>query len=173
MARIINYKELFVWQKSVDLAKQVYNLFPQIKNDKLVELLARSSVSIASNIAEGNSRQISKEYRQFLYCALGEISQVDCQLVLAKELGFITQEEYEPLEERVVELRKMLYGLISKLKQRVSRHPGSSYSSNRDNREHHHHSSRESHDRSDSDDDDSDDSESSSESEDATTTANV
>jgi four helix bundle protein len=123
MSRVINYKDLFVWQKSVDLAKNVYLLFPQIQNEKLVDLMAKTSISIASNIAEGNSRQISKEYRQFLYCALGDISQIDCQLILAKELGFITQEEYTPFEDRVIELRKMLYGLISKLKQRANRPP--------------------------------------------------
>ena len=123
MSRVINYKDLFVWQKSVDLAKNVYLLFPKIKNEKLVDLMSRTSISIASNIAEGNSRQISKEYRQFLYCALGDISQIDCQLVLAKELGFITPEEYTPFEDRVIELRKMLYGLISKLRQRPIRPP--------------------------------------------------
>lgn len=124
MSRVINYKDLFVWQKSVDLAKNVYLLFPRIKNEKLVDLMARTSISIASNIAEGNSRQISKEYRLFLYCALGDISQMDCQLILARELGFITHEEYIPFEDRVIELRKMLYGLISKLKQRPLRPMG-------------------------------------------------
>jgi four helix bundle protein len=123
MSRVINYKDLFVWQKSVELAKQVYLLFPKIQNEKLIELMSKTSISIASNIAEGNSRQISKEYRQFLYCALGDISQIDCQLILAKELGFITQEEYVPFEDKVIELRKMLYGLISKLKQRSNRPP--------------------------------------------------
>lgn len=124
MSRVINYKDLFVWQKSMDLAKNVYLIFPKVKNEKLVELLAKSSIGISSNIAEGNSRQISKEYRQFLYCALGDISQVDCQLFLAKEMGFITQEEYTNFEEKVIELRKMLYGLISKLRQRALRPPG-------------------------------------------------
>ena len=124
MSRVINYKDLFVWQKSVELSRRVYLLFPQINNQELINLLAKSSISIASNIAEGNSRQISKEYRQFLYCALGEISQVDCQLILARELGFITQEEYAPFEEKIIELRKMLYGLISKLRQRMNRPPG-------------------------------------------------
>lgn len=121
MARVINYKDLFVWQKSVNLAKEVYLLFPKIENERLKDLMAKTSISIASNIAEGNSRQISKEYRQFLYCALGDISQIDCQLILAKELGFITLEEYTPFEDKVIELRKMLYGLISKLKQRPPR----------------------------------------------------
>ena len=123
MARVINYKDLFVWQKSVKLAKEVYLLFPKIENDRLKDLMAKTSISIASNIAEGNSRQISKEYRQFLYCALGDISQIDCQLILARELGFITDEEYTPFEDKVIELRKMLYGLISKLKQRPMKHP--------------------------------------------------
>ncbi|MEW5819006.1 MAG: four helix bundle protein [Cyanobacteriota bacterium] len=123
MARVINYKDLFVWQKSVNLAKEVYLLFPKIENERLKDLMAKTSISIASNIAEGNSRQISKEYRQFLYCALGDISQIDCQLILAKELGFITHEEYTPFEDKVIELRKMLYGLISKLKQRPPRPP--------------------------------------------------
>lgn len=125
MSRVINYKDLFVWQKSVDLAKNVYLLFPKIQNDKLVELMSKTSISIASNIAEGNSRQISKDYRQFLYYALGNISEIDCQLILAKELGFITHEEYTPFEDRVIELRKMLYGLISKLRQRSTRPPNS------------------------------------------------
>lgn len=134
MSRVINYKDLFVWQKSVDLAKKVYLLFPQIQNDKLIDLMSKTSISIASNIAEGNSRQISKEYRQFLYCALGDISQIDCQLILARELGFITQEEYEPFEDKVIELRKMLYGLISKLRQRSTR-PQGSYSQSSSNQQ--------------------------------------
>ncbi|MGD9580085.1 MAG: four helix bundle protein [Vampirovibrionia bacterium] len=125
MARVINYKDLFVWQKSVTLAKEVYGLFSKVDDERLKDLMAKTSISIASNIAEGNSRQISKEYRQFLYAALGDISQIDCQLILAKELGFITNEEYIPFEDKVIELRKMLYGLISKLKQRPLRPAGS------------------------------------------------
>jgi len=51
MSRVINYKDLFVWQKSMDLAKNVYLIFPKVKNDRLVELMAKSSIGISSNIA--------------------------------------------------------------------------------------------------------------------------
>ena len=121
--QIKSYKDLLVWQKAYDLALKVYKLtsaFPAHEKYALVQQIRRATVSIPSNIAEGNTRNHSKEYVQFLYVALGSKSEVETQLMLAKDLGYITAEDHESSLVRLSEIGKMLNGLISVLKGRVS-----------------------------------------------------
>ncbi len=98
--------------------KQVYALvatFPKHELYGLADQLRRSSVSVPSNIAEGQSRQHTGEFKQFLYTALGSAAEVDTQIVIAHELGYINEQQACEIEARVVEIRKMLYSLISHL----------------------------------------------------------
>ncbi len=116
-----SYRELGVWQKSVSLTKQVYLLtrdFPANELYGLTSQIRRASVSIPSNIAEGKSRRHSKEFMQFLYVALGSLGEVDTQLVLACELGFLSKDEFNRIEPNIQEIRRMLYGLIDSLPNR-------------------------------------------------------
>lgn len=116
-----SYRELGVWQKSVNLTKQIYLLtqkFPSQELYGLTSQIRRASVSIPSNIAEGQSRRHSKEFMQFLYIALGSLAEVDTQLVLSYELGFLSEGDFERTELNIQELRRMLYGLIDSLPNR-------------------------------------------------------
>jgi four helix bundle protein len=113
-----NYRDLIVWQRGIKLTKEIYRItgkFPEREMFGLSNQLRRASVSIPSNIAEGQGRQHRKEFIQFLYIALGSLGEVDTQLVLAAELGYITIEETAPVVKEIGEIRKMLYGLIHSL----------------------------------------------------------
>jgi four helix bundle protein len=115
---IQNYRDLRVWQRGIELVKEVYKLtqeFPKGETFGLVNQMRRSAVSIPSNIAEGQSRRHPGEFRQFLFMALGSSAELDTQLVIAKELDYITEEQAQLMCNLIIEIRKMAYKLISKL----------------------------------------------------------
>ena len=113
-----SYRELKVWQKGIDLVKMVYSLtrsFPKSEIYGLTNQMQRSAVSIPSNIAEGQGRQHTAEFRQFLHVALGSAAELDTQLVVALELGYVTAENAQPIFDLILEIRKMTYALLNKL----------------------------------------------------------
>lgn len=113
-----SYRELKVWQKGIELVKMVYGMtqsFPKSEIYGLSSQMQRAAVSIASNIAEGQGRQHTGEFRQFLHVALGSAAELDTQLVVAVELGFTTSEIAQPIFDLILEIRKMTYALINKL----------------------------------------------------------
>ena len=117
-SEIKNYRDLVIWQKGIAFVKENYLLtqkFPQTEIYGLSNQLRRAAVSIPSNIAEGQSRQHTGEFRQFLHMALGSLAEVDTQLVIAKELSYLPQDEMTIAEKLIFELRKMIYTLIKKL----------------------------------------------------------
>ena len=81
----------------------------------MINQILRAAISIPSNIAEGQARQYSKEFRQFLYMALGSLAELDTQLTIAVELKYITDENLNGIGEKIVELRRMIMGILSKL----------------------------------------------------------
>ena len=96
----------------MELVKTVYkitNTFPQEELFGLTSQIKRSVISIPSNIAEGKGRQTNKEFVQFLYIALGSLYELQTQMELAYELGFIKVEDVENL---MIEIEKMLNALI-------------------------------------------------------------
>lgn len=98
---------------------EVYKItrnFPKEELFGLSSQLRRAAVSIPSNIAEGAARQTTKEFIQFLHVALGSQQEVDTQLLVAKNPGFIGVKEYEELIVRIAKIGKMLNGLIKYLK---------------------------------------------------------
>jgi four helix bundle protein len=116
--KIRSYRELLIWQKGIDLVKDVYLLtkkFPKREEYILVDQIHRSAISIPSNIAEGQARQHSKEFRQFLYMALGSLAEIDTQLTIAMELNYINEIDLKNINEKIIEIRKMISGLLSKL----------------------------------------------------------
>ena len=120
MSTAKSYRDLKVWRKGIDLVKEVYALtkkFPKHEIYGLADQMRRSSVSVPSNIAEGQGRQHTGEFRQFLHVALGSAAEIDTQTVIAFELEYITQEEAERVEAMILEIRKMIYGLIAHLPQ--------------------------------------------------------
>ena len=113
-----SYRDLKIWQKGIELVKEVYELtagFPKHETYGLAGQLRRSAVSIPSNIAEGQARQHTGEFRQFLYVALGSAAEVDTQTIIAHEMGYISEQAAENVEQRIIEIRKMTYTLISRL----------------------------------------------------------
>jgi four helix bundle protein len=113
------HKDLDVWNKAIDLAEQLYLLtgrFPKEEQFGLTSQLRRAAVSIASNIAEGAARNSNKEFLQFLYIALGSAAEIETQLLLAKRLKFLKEDN---LFDEIEAIRKMLLGLIKFLKGKV------------------------------------------------------
>ena len=110
------HKDLDVWKEAMTLAKRIYKLtadFPKEETYGLVSQIRRAAVSIPSNIAEGAARNSNKEFIQFLYVSLGSLAELETQLLLSRELGFLKNEEIDGSIERI---RKMLLGLIKHLK---------------------------------------------------------
>lgn len=114
-----NYKELQVWQKSIDFVTEIYKVtggFSAEEKFGLMSQIRRASVSIASNIAEGNSRRSALDYIQFLKIARGSAAEVETQIIISKNLGFIKDADFTNLSFKISELLKMLNGLINYLK---------------------------------------------------------
>jgi four helix bundle protein len=109
------YKDLIVWQKARKIVKAVYELvalFPKNEQYCIVDQMKRAAVSIPSNIAEWNSRNSTKDQIQFLYIARGSCAELETQILLSEDLGFISHLQSEELSGKVVEISKMLAGLI-------------------------------------------------------------
>ena len=118
-SEIKSYKDLIIWQKSIDLVVEIYETLKRFPREELYGLsdqIKRSAVSVPSNIAEGQSRQHTAEFRQFLYIALGSLAELDTQLIIVNRLGYIDSKDNKLLTTRVLELRKMVSSLTSKLK---------------------------------------------------------
>lgn len=112
-----NYKELKVWQKSMDLVVDIYktiNNLPQIEKYALSDQIRRCAVSIPSNIAEGAGRNHTKEFIQFLSISLGSLYELQTQLEIAQRVGYISN--INNLESKTLEIEKMLNALISSIK---------------------------------------------------------
>ncbi len=115
---ILNYKELIVWQKSVILAVKTYEItenFPRTEIFGLTSQMRRSSVSIASNIAEGRCRSTRKDFMNFLKIAHGSSAELQTQIEIAKKLSFSEKLDYNIIESGIEEIILMLRSMISKL----------------------------------------------------------
>lgn len=118
-----HFKELLVWQKSVDFVTEIYKItesFPKNEIFGLTQQLRRASVSIPSNISEGNSRRSLPDYLQFLKISRGSASEVETQLLISRNLGFITEVNYLELNHKVIEIQKMINGLINSLQKNTN-----------------------------------------------------
>ena len=114
-----NFKELLVWKKSIELVTEIYEItsvFPSEEKFGLVSQIRRASVSIPSNIAEGNARRSSADYIQFLKIARGSGAEVETQIIISKNLGFMNDVKCEELTLKTTEIMKMINGLINYLK---------------------------------------------------------
>lgn len=116
------HKDLDVWKKSVDFVTTIYietQNFPKGEIYGLTSQMRRAAVSISSNIAEGSARQGNKELVQFLYIALGSAVELDTQLIIARNLTYINEEEFIQLISKLEEIGKMLNGLINYRKSKL------------------------------------------------------
>lgn len=113
-----NYKQLKVWQDSVELATQVYKLtaqFPAEERFGLQSQVRRSCVSIALNIAEGAGRATNGEFKQFIGYANGSANEVETTLIICRNLELLTEEEVNRVSEKLDSIQKMLYKLRNTL----------------------------------------------------------
>ena len=112
------FKELLVWQKSIDLTEFVYLLTNQFPNDEkfgLISQIRRCVVSIPSNIAEGAGRNSKNEFKHFLSIALGSSYELETQLILANRFNYILKEKLEETLVKLDEVQRMITGLQKSL----------------------------------------------------------
>jgi len=119
--KINRFEDLEIWQKSVSLAKEIYVLTTSSKFSKdfgLKEQLQRSIVSISANIAEGFDRNNNNEFLYFLKVAKSSASESRSHLYISKEIGHIKIEDYESLNNKLIEISKQIGKLIEYLKKK-------------------------------------------------------
>lgn len=120
MNSIKSYKDLLIWQKGINIVKLVYQLvkfFPQDELYALTSQLKRASVSIPSNIAEGYGRNTDKSFSHFLDISRGSLFEVETQLLIANELGFISDDFlYNEILNQIEEESKMINAFSKTLK---------------------------------------------------------
>jgi len=112
-----------VWKKGIELTRAVYELtratrFPDNERYGLVSQLRRAAVSVPSNIAEGQARQSTKEFVQFLYVARGSLAELDTQFTISRDLNYVNDKQRETMAARIAELQRMTLSLIKKLQKR-------------------------------------------------------
>ena len=118
MTYIKSYKDLIVWQRGMELAREVFELtkfFPKSELYGLVSQMRRCGVSIVSNIAEGYGRKSRNEYRQFLNVAYGSALELETQIILSKSLNLSREDKFRKSEDLLLEVLKMLNYLTNKL----------------------------------------------------------
>jgi four helix bundle protein len=116
-----SHKDLLVWQKSIEFVTLLYSItksFPKEELYGLISQIRRAGISISSNIAEGAARFSKKEFIHYLYIALGSASELETQLIISKNLNYISVETYDSLLKNLTEIRMMLLGLIKSLKKK-------------------------------------------------------
>jgi len=117
--KIQKFTDLLVWQESHKLVLMIYQAtknFPKEELFGLTSQLRRAAVSITSNIAEGFSRQGYKEKLQFYYMALGSLTESQNQLLIAKDLNYLEQIEFNKIAEQSISVHKLLNGFVAKTK---------------------------------------------------------
>lgn len=113
-----NFRNLNVWQKSVDLAVKVYFATKEFPNEEkygIVSQMRRASVSVPSNIAEGSAKSSKKVFCNSLETSLGESYELETQLEISKRVGLISEKDSELLENDLIEIQRMINGLKSKI----------------------------------------------------------
>ena len=116
--KIRNFRDLDVWKKGMEIVKNVYvatSTFPKQELYGLSSQMRRSSVSIPSNIAEGFNRFHNKEYKQFLYIALGSCAELETLIEIAAELKYMNEQKKVALLDKLDHESRMLSKLIKKI----------------------------------------------------------
>ena len=111
---VTHFRDLLVWQKAMDLVEEVYRLVKQLPREEtyaLSDQMRRAAVSIPSNIAEGQARNSSKEFRQFLSIALGSRAELQTQILICERLQYLSREQTKAALVLTEELGKMVYAL--------------------------------------------------------------
>jgi four helix bundle protein len=117
-----NFKDLKVWYKAHDLTLAIYKItrkFPEEEVYGLTSQILRAAASIGANIAEGCGRRSDPEMNRFIHIARGSASELEYHLLLSKDLGFISADEFRDLEAKILEVQRMLASLSQRLRGQV------------------------------------------------------
>jgi four helix bundle protein len=116
MRKSRNFRDYKVWQDAVDYASNVYKvsaMLPYFERKGLCDQLQRAVVSISSNIAEGSARPSDADFAHFLDMSMGSANEVETQLLIAKNLEYISGDQFVLLRDKLFEIQKQLSGLIA------------------------------------------------------------
>lgn len=114
----MSYRDLIAWQKGMELVKAIYDAtdsFPQHELYGLVSQLRRAAVSIPSNIAEGQAHYTNREFVRFLRLARGSLAEIETQLLIAQDRGYVSKTATDILIGQTDELGRVLSGLINSI----------------------------------------------------------
>jgi len=116
------HKNLEAWKKSIDLVTEIYCItkkFPKEELFGLTQQMRRSAVSIPSNIAEGCSRKNNSETVQFLYIATSSLAELETQIIISNNVGYISKVDIEKILFDVDEIKRIIIGLIKSFKNKI------------------------------------------------------
>ena len=116
--------DLTIWQRSIDLSVNIYKLtstFPDEERFGLISQMRRAAISIASNIAEGAGRNSHKEFIQFLSISNGSAYELQTQLIISTQLGFVDEFTANSILPMIDEIQKMNYGLQASIEKRIKK----------------------------------------------------
>ncbi len=119
MGKIQSFTDLIAWKEGHKLVLEIYkitSIFPQKESYALVDQMRRCAVSITSNIAEGFSRRTSKEKARFYYMSLGSTTELQNQLLIARDLRYLNKQVFDNIAESTISVHKLLFGLIKSSK---------------------------------------------------------
>ncbi len=119
MEPVRSFKELIVWQKAMDLTVACYEMtrqFPRQETFALSNQMQRSAVSIPANIAEGQARQHTGEFKHFLSIAAGSLAETETHIIIAIRLGYVAEQNSETILALCAEVGKLLTGLQKALR---------------------------------------------------------
>ena len=117
--KIERFEDIEAWKRARELVKNIYLVTGEgglSKDYSLKDQIRKASISVMSNIAEGFSRQTNKEFVQFLHVALGSVTEVQSQLYIARDLKYISEEEFDKIYELASETARLITGFIKYLK---------------------------------------------------------
>lgn len=120
-----NFRNLKVWEKSHELVLDIYKItetFPSKEKFRLTSQMIRSTSSIATNIAEGCGKDSIKDYLRYIQIAIGSSNELEYQLLLSKDLHYLSENEYIVLNTKNINARRMLWSLKKGLLSRTSDH---------------------------------------------------
>lgn len=119
---VYSFKDLEVWKRSRVLVKMIYQAtakFPKEELFSLTSQMRRSAISIPPNIAEGHSRHSTKDYINFISISIGSSNELETQIILSQDLGFITEKDAIVLLKEIDRLQKMLHKMRGSLKAKL------------------------------------------------------
>ena len=121
--KLQSYKDLEVWQKSVDLVVCIYALTKQFPKEEIYALtnqIRRAAVSIPSNIAEGRAKRSTRDFIRFINIAYGSAAELETQLFISEKLGYVSSEQLRPLFDDISRVGRMLNGMLSGLEKKIA-----------------------------------------------------